>query len=90
MFARRMFTGNMFSGRLTQATLRALDWLAARTFSRKTFPRTNAPAGAAKKTLTSIFAAGVTPSSRVTTARRIIVANWISSAGMATFCVLLK
>ena len=61
----------MFAGRLTQATLRALDWLAAKTLAPENIPAALcAPAGAAKKMLTSIFGGGATRSSPATSALR--------------------
>ena len=33
-----MFTGRMFAGRLTQATLRVLDWLAAKSLAPEEIP----------------------------------------------------
>jgi len=50
----------MFAGRLTQFTLRALDWLTARTLPPEDTPSTTEPAGVAKKTRISICGGAAT------------------------------
>ncbi len=53
----------MFAGSLTQATLRALDWLAARTLSPEDSPahQRTGRRGEVRKTLISTFAGGAIP-----------------------------
>jgi len=80
----------MFAGRLTQATIRALDWLAARTLSpadMPAHPRTGRRGeGDAyfylRRRGYTIIARNYAP--------RILAANSILSAGIGTSCVLSK
>jgi hypothetical protein len=80
----------MFAGRLTQATLRALDWLAARTLSPEDIPAHQRTGRRGEEDAYfylrqrgyTIIARNFRP--------RIIAANSISSAGIGTSCVLSR
>ena len=71
----------MFAGRLTQATIRALDWLAARTLPAEDLPAHQRTGRRGEEdAYFYLRRRGYTIISR-TTAPRIIAARWISLAG---------